>query len=154
MQKLNLPEYPLKFKEISDKLSIFDPVRKRYVVVTPEEWVRQNFLLFLINDKKYPPSLLAVEKKIVFNTLTKRCDIVLYNNKGEALLIVECKAPDIDVSQKTFDQIARYNMKLKVNYLVVTNGLKHYCCFIDFEKNDYRFLEEIPDYNNLIKSIA
>jgi hypothetical protein len=147
MQKLNLPEYPIKFGNISDKLSIFDPIRKQYVIVTPEEWVRQNFLLFLIHDKKYPPSLLAVEKKIVLHTLTKRCDIVAYNNKGNAILIVECKAPNIEVTQQTFDQIARYNMKLKVNYLIVTNGLKHFCCFIDFEKCEYHFLEEIPDYS-------
>ena len=149
MQKLNLPEYPIKFGNINDKLSIFDPIRKRYVIVTPEEWVRQNFLLFLINDKKYPTSLLAIEKKIVFNSLTKRCDIVAYNNKGEALLIVECKAPDIDINQKTFDQIARYNMTLKVSYLIVSNGLKHYCCFIDFVNSAYHFLDEIPDYNML-----
>ncbi len=149
MQKLNLPEYPIKFGKISDKLSVFDPIRKQYVVLTPEEWVRQNFLLFLINDKKYPSSLLAIEKKIVLNTLTKRCDIVAYNNSGKALLIVECKAPNIDITQQTFDQIARYNMKLKVSHLVVTNGLKHYCCFIDFENNNYRFLEGIPDYMEL-----
>jgi len=149
MQKLILPEYPIKFENIFDKLSIFDPIRKKYVIVTPEEWVRQNFLLFLLNDKMYPASLLAVEKKIVLNTLTKRCDIVAYNNNGKAMLIVECKAPSINISQQTFDQIARYNMKLKVNYLIVTNGLKHYCCYIDFENKNYRFLEGIPDYTTL-----
>lgn len=149
MKKLNLPEYPVKFGKISDKPSIFDPIRKRYIVFTPEEWVRQNFLLFLVNDKKFPSSLLAIEKKIVLNNLTKRCDIVAYNNKGEALLIVECKAPNIDITQETFDQIARYNMKLKVKYLVVTNGMKHYCCFIDFENSVYHFMKEIPDYNEL-----
>jgi len=152
MQKLNLPEYPIKFGNLSDKLFVFDPIRKKYVIVTPEEWVRQNFLLFLINDKMYPASLLAVEKKIVLNTLTKRCDIVAYSNNGKALLIVECKAPAIDITQLTFDQIARYNMKLQVNYLIVTNGLKHYCCYIDFENKDYRFLEGVPDYRELLKT--
>lgn len=149
MHKLNLPEYPVKFGESSEKLTIFDPIRKRYVILTPEEWVRQNFILYLIKDKKFPTSLLAVEKKIVLHTLTKRCDIVVYNNKGNALLIVECKSPDVNISQKTFDQIARYNMKLKVNYLIVTNGLKHYCCYIDYENDSYSFLEGIPEYDKL-----
>jgi hypothetical protein len=151
MEELNLPAYELKLKVVDGKILVFDMVRKRYVVLTPEERVRQMILAFLIKDKEYPKSLLAVEKKIVLNTLAKRCDIVVYDKQGVALMIVECKAPNIDISQEAFDQVARYNMKLKVKYLVVTNGLKHYCCFIDFEKNNYYFLEEIPGYNTIIK---
>jgi hypothetical protein len=151
MEELNLPSYELKLKVVDGKIFVFDIVRKRYVVLTPEERVRQMILVFLIKDKEYPKSLLAVEKKIVLNTLTKRCDIVVYDKQGEALMIVECKAPNIDITQEAFDQVARYNMKLKVKYLLVTNGLKHYCCFIDFEKSNYFFLEEIPEYYKMIK---
>jgi len=149
MQKLNLPVYELKIKALKEKTLIFDSVRKSYVALTPEEWVRQHILQYLISDKGYPASLLAVEKKIVVNTLSKRCDIVAYSSKGKALLIVECKAPDIQISQQSFDQIARYNMQLRVKYLLVSNGLSHYCCYVDFENNSCSFLQEIPSYHEI-----
>jgi type I site-specific restriction endonuclease len=149
MEELDLPKYELTLKEVDGKTFVFDIVRKQYVVLTPEERVRQMILAFLIRDKGYPKSLLAVEKKIVLNTLTKRCDIVVYDKEGQAMMIVECKAPNIDITQEAFDQVARYNMKLKVKYLLVTNGLKHFCCLTDFEKNEVRFLKEIPAYNEL-----
>ncbi|MCD6112073.1 MAG: type I restriction enzyme HsdR N-terminal domain-containing protein [Bacteroidales bacterium] len=150
MQKLNLPEYNFNIKLNNNKLEIFDSIRKKFVALTPEEWVRQNFIMYLINKKHFPASLIAVEKKLIFNNMTRRTDIVLYNKNGSPKLIVECKSTDIKINQKVFDQIARYNMTLKVNYLVVTNGLEHYCCYIDDKNKTYNFLEEIPDYKNII----
>jgi len=147
MQPLNLPTYKFKIKSNENKYSIFDIVRKKYVILTPEEWVRQHIIHLLIEEKKYPISLIAIEKKITINNLTKRPDIILFNNKGLPNIIVECKAPTINITQNAFDQIARYNLKLNSNFLVVTNGLKHYYCEMDFEKEKYVFLKDIPAYN-------
>lgn len=148
MQKLNLPIYSIKLKKEENKTLVFDPIRKKHIILTPEEWVRQNFIKFLIEEKNYPTSLMAVEMGIdLFNT-KKRCDIVLYNTKGLPHMIVECKAPSIKISQDTFDQIARYNMTLKTDLLVVTNGLQHYVCMIDYQNQCYHFLKEIPNYSN------
>jgi hypothetical protein len=146
MQALNLPTYNLKIKSKENKFFIFDIIRKKYVVLTPEEWVRQHFLHFLIEEKNYPKSLIAIEKKLTINNLTKRTDILIFNTKGEPHLIVECKAPSIEITQNTFDQIARYNLKLNATYLVVTNGLNHFQCTVDFENESYQFLEEIPEF--------
>jgi hypothetical protein len=146
MQKLNLPSYPIKLKRENDKTLVLDPIRKRYIVNTPEEWVRQNFIQFLIQEKGYPASLMAVEKGIVVGKTKKRCDIVLYDNKGIAKMIVECKAPSIKISQDAFDQIARYNMTLNTDLLIVTNGMHHYTCKMDHENQRYQFLKEIPNY--------
>jgi len=150
MQKLDLPEYKFKYRSEGSKTLILDDIRKKYVAMTPEEWVRQNFLKYLITEKKYPASLIIVEAALKLNTLKKRCDAVVYNNCGKPLLIVECKAPEVDVTQKTFDQIARYNMTYKVNYLIVTNGIKHFCCRIDFKKMNYIFLESIPAFEEIM----
>lgn len=150
MQKLNLPEYNFNIKLNNNKPEIFDSIRKKFVALTPEEWVRQNFIMYLINEKKFPDSLISIEKKLTFNNMPRRTDIVIYKKDGSPKLIVECKSTDIKINQKVFDQIARYNMTLKVNYLVVTNGLNHYCCYIDIENKTYKFLEEIPDYKNII----
>ena len=147
--KLNLPEYKFRFREAGQKKQIFDSFRKKFVAFTPEEWVRQNFLMYLTLGKNYPSSLVAVEAGLQLYKRKKRTDIVVYNNTGKPVLIVECKAPDIKISQDVFDQIARYNMALQVNYLIVTNGLEHYCCLLDYENNSYQFLKEIPDYKNL-----
>ena len=117
------------------------------MVLTPEEWVRQHFVQFLIEEKKYPVSLIALEKQLVVNNLKKRTDIVIYNKQGVPDIIVECKAPHIKISQDTFDQIARYNLKLKAKYLIVTNGIEHYFCRMDFENETYIFLNDIPKYN-------
>ncbi|MDG1849654.1 MAG: type I restriction enzyme HsdR N-terminal domain-containing protein [Flavobacteriales bacterium] len=146
MQKLNLPTYPIKLKKDQSKTLVFDPIRKKYIVNTPEEWVRQNFIQFLIQEKGYPASLMAVEKGIEVANTKKRCDIVLYNNKGIPNIIVECKAPSINISQDAFDQIARYNMTLKTDLLIVTNGMQHYTCIMDHENQRYQFLKEIPNY--------
>ncbi|MGY8911563.1 MAG: type I restriction enzyme HsdR N-terminal domain-containing protein [Flavobacteriales bacterium] len=147
MQKLNLPNYKFKLKSSENKTLIFDNLRKKYFVLTPEEWVRQHFVHFLIDEKKYPVSLIAIEKQLTINNRKKRTDILVFNTDGNPDIIVECKAPQIKITQATFDQIARYNLKLKANYLIVTNGLEHFYCKMDFEKETYIFLKEIPTYN-------
>ena len=148
MQKLNLPIYSIKLKKEGSKTLVFDPIRKKHIVLTPEEWVRQNFIQFLIEGKNYPASLMAIEMEIDLLNTKKRCDIVLYNTKGLPHMIVECKAPSIKISQEAFDQIARYNMTLKTDLLVVTNGMQHYVCIIDHQNKRYDFLKEIPNYSN------
>lgn len=125
---------------------IFDNLRKKYMVLTPEEWVRQHFVRFLIDEKKYPESLIAIEKQLIINNRKKRTDILVFNKYGNPNIIVECKAPSIKITQATFDQIARYNLKLKANLLVVTNGLEHFYCKLDLENESYIFLKEIPKY--------
>ncbi len=146
MQKLNLPTYPFKLKSNENKTLIFDKLRKKNVVLTPEEWVRQHFVMYLIEEKKYPVSLIAIEKQLTINNRKKRTDILIFNAQGNPDIIVECKAPKIKITQDTFDQIARYNLKLNANYLIVTNGLEHFYCKIDFENETYIFLKEIPNY--------
>lgn len=149
MYKLNLPIYSFKITKKEEKHYIFDEIRKKSIFLTPEEWVRQHFIKFLIQEKKYPKGLIAVEKEIKVNNLKKRFDILVFNNRGEHELIVECKSPKIKITQATFDQIARYNLQLKAKYLVVTNGLEHYFCKMDFEKQEYIFLEECPKYSKI-----
>jgi hypothetical protein len=147
MIKLNLPTSNFRLKSSENKTLIFDNLRKKYLVLTPEEWVRQHFVRFLIDYKKYPISLIALEKQLTINNRKKRTDILVFNTLGTPDIIVECKAPSIKITQDTFDQIARYNLKLKANYLIVTNGLEHFYCKMDFENETYIFLREIPDYN-------
>ncbi|MFK5879396.1 MAG: type I restriction enzyme HsdR N-terminal domain-containing protein [Flavobacteriaceae bacterium] len=147
MHKLNLPSYQFKIKSSENKQLIFDTLRKKYVVLTPEEWVRQNFVQYLINEKNYPRSLIAIEKQLTINTLKKRFDILIFNTDGSSKIIVECKAPTIKITQDTFDQIARYNLKLNADYLVVTNGLTHFSCELDNQNEKYIFLKEIPEYS-------
>ncbi|MEE9407233.1 MAG: type I restriction enzyme HsdR N-terminal domain-containing protein [Polaribacter sp.] len=146
MQKLNLPNYNFKLKSNENKMLIFDNLRKKYMVLTPEEWVRQHYVQFLIEEKKYPTTLIAIEKQLTINNRKKRTDILIFNAEGKPDIIVECKAPQIKITQDTFDQIARYNLKLQANYLIVTNGLEHFYCKMDFENETYIFLKEIPDY--------
>jgi hypothetical protein len=146
MQKLNLPTYKFKLKSSENKTLIFDKLRKKYMVLTPEEWVRQHYVYFLIEEKKYPVSLIALEKQLTINNRKKRTDILVFNKEGNHEIIVECKAPSIKITQDTFDQIARYNLKLKANYLIVTNGLEHFYCKMDFKNETYIFLKDIPDY--------
>ena len=148
MQELNFPKFEYRFKSTENKVSIFDVIRKKFIILQPEEWVRQNFIQFLIEEKNYPASLMAIEMGIDLLNTKKRCDIVLYNTKGLPHMIVECKAPSIKISQDTFDQIARYNMTLKTDLLVVTNGLQHYVCMMDHQNQRYHFLKEIPNYRN------
>lgn len=150
MQQLNLPEYQFNIKRKDNSIVILDSLRKRWVSLTPEEWVRQNFVRFLIEEKEFPLPLMNNEISIIQNGIKRRCDTLVADREGNPLVIVEYKAPTIAVSQKTFDQIVRYNMVLKAKYLIVSNGMSHYCCKIDYEDNSYSFLEEIPCYSQLI----
>lgn len=146
MQKLNFPPYSFRFKNSQNKIAVFDEQRKKFVILTPEEWVRQHCVKFLQNEKNYPQSLINVEKQLKIAGLTKRYDIVVFEPEGGIKIIVECKAPSIKISQDTFDQIARYNMTLKAEFLMVTNGLEHFFCQLDYENENYIFLKELPEY--------
>lgn len=150
MLSLNLPSFDTKITIKEGKNVIFDPLRRKYVALTPEEWVRQHFINFLITYKGYPTALMANEVQVILNGTRKRCDSVLYRKDLSARMIMEYKAPDISINQMVFDQIVRYNIVLKVDYLVVSNGLEHYCCRIDYKKNTYAFLPDIPRYEELI----
>ncbi len=147
MQVLNFKPYDFRFKNSENKIYIFDVIRKKFVVLQPEEWVRQHVVHYLNKEKKYPLSHINVEKQLKVNNLNRRYDVVVFKPNGEILVLVECKAPEVEISQKTFDQIARYNMQLKSNYLMVTNGLNHFYCNMDFTQEKYSFLKDIPDFN-------
>jgi len=149
MLQLNLPEYKFRIKKLDEKMLIFDSQRKRYVSLTPEEWVRQHFIHFLINQKGYPSAYLAVEKQVNMNGMKKRCDAILYNDIALPVLIIELKAPTVPITQATFDQVAVYNAKLKVDYFMISNGIEHYCCKVNTENARYEFFPEIPDYSTL-----
>lgn len=146
MQQLNFPSYSFRFKNNENKVAIFDEIRKKFVILTPEEWVRQHVVQFLLQEKKYPKSYINVEKLLKINDLKKRYDIVVFNPDGSIFILVECKAPEIKISQDTFDQIARYNMTLNAQFLMVTNGQNHYFCQMDYEQELYQFLQELPNY--------
>jgi len=147
MQKLNFPQYSFRFKNNQNKIAVFDDLRKKFVILTPEEWVRQHCVKFLQAEKSYPSSLINVEKQLKIGTLTKRYDIVVFESEGSIQLIVECKAPKVRITQETFDQIARYNLTLKANFLMLTNGIEHYFCKMDYENENYIFLKDIPKYS-------
>lgn len=146
MQQLNFPLCKFRFKNSENKIAIFDEIRKKFIFLTPEEWVRQHVVHFLIYHKNYPKSLINVEKQLLINGLVKRYDIVIYNPNGSINVLIECKAPSIKISQQTFDQIARYNLTLEATYLMLTNGIDHYYCQMDFDLQKYSFLEDIPNY--------
>ena len=147
MTNLNLPTYSFKIKSKENILYIFDILRKKNVVLTPEEWVRQNYIQFLISEKKYPKSLIAIEKQLKVNNLIKRTDILIFDKNGLPNIIVECKSPKVKITQDVFDQIARYNLKLQAKYLIVTNGIQHFYCQMDHQQMKYDFLKEIPNYS-------
>ncbi len=147
---LNLPHYPFRLKRDDNTSYIFDEIRKKFLVLTPEEWVRQHLIQFLITHKKYPRSLIKLEGGLKLNSLQKRSDILLFNNAGEKIMLVECKAPSVKISQATFDQVARYNFIHRVKYLVVSNGLQHFCSEIDFETGSFNFLKELPEYSSTL----
>lgn len=146
MQSLNFLPYNFRFKNSENKTMIFDEIRKKFIILTPEEWVRQNVVQFLLEEKKYPKSLINVEKVLKINGLSKRYDIVVFNSDGSVNILVECKAPQIQISQQTFDQIARYNMQLNASFLMITNGVNHFYCKI--ENENYSFLRELPNYES------
>ena len=146
MQLLNLPPYDYRLSTKNGKTCIFDPLRRKEVALTPEEWVRQHFVHFLIISRSYPPEHIANEVSINVNSTSKRCDTVVYDNFLSPLAIIEYKAPDITVSNEVFNQISRYNSALRVPYLMVSNGLTHFCCFMDYRTMESRFLKDIPMY--------
>jgi len=154
MLQLNLPEYKFRIKKHDQRLLIFDSQRKRYVSLTPEEWVRQHFIRFLIEEKGYPAAYLAIEKQLSMNGMNKRCDAILYNEHALPILIIELKAPHIPISQATFDQVAVYNSKLKVDFFMISNGLEHYCCHVNTETAQYEFFAELPDYSKLLNKFV
>lgn len=148
--KITIPQYDFAIKHENGQSRIFDSIRKKFVAFTPEEWVRQHWLRYLVEERNYPRSLIAVELSLKLNSLSKRCDIAVYGKNGKPQLIIECKAASIKLTQKVFDQIARYNLALKVKYLVVSNGEKSYCCIIDTEKGSYQFIEDLPSVSEFI----
>ena len=149
MQELNLPKYEISVKRNGERLTIFDFLRRRHVALTPEEWVRQHFVHFLVEHKGYPKGLLANEVELSVGEKNLRCDSILYDPSLKPRMIVEYKAPSVVVTQKVFQQIATYNLLLHVDYLVVSNGLTHYCVKMDYDNQKYLFLDDIPDYKNL-----
>ena len=149
MEPLNLPTYFFRIKEDRGKKYIFDEIRRRYVLLTPEEWVRQHMVNYLVTLKKFPLSLISVEKGFNNNRRKQRYDLLVFDRKGEPLMMIECKAPDIDINQHVFDQAGRYNNKYKATYMLISNGLNHYCCQINKTNRQYRFLHEIPEYSEM-----
>lgn len=147
MQPLHFPSYNFRLKNKQNKPFIFDQVRKKFVSLTPEEWVRQHVVHYLVSGKEYPLSHINVEKQIILNGLKKRYDIVIFNSDGSIHLLVECKAPTVEITQNTFDQIASYNLNLDATFLMVTNGLHHYYCQMLKNEEKYNFLKEIPDFS-------
>lgn len=146
VKNLHLPAFNYKLKSNENKTYIFDDIRKKYVLLTPEEWVRQHIVHYLINVKSYPKSLINIEKQLLVNNLKKRTDIIVFTNTGSPLIVVECKAPSVKISQKAFDQIARYNLKLQSKYLMVSNGIRHYFAQLDPINESFVFLKDIPKY--------
>ncbi len=151
MQALNLPSYRFNIKELNGKKTIFDPIRKKMVALTPEEWVRQHFIAFLIESKGFPASLMGVESKVNINGLSQRADIICFNTLRKPILVVECKAPKVKITKDVFDQASRYNIQLQTRLICVTNGLHHYCALLSENGRGYNFLEEMPDYKALVK---
>ncbi len=147
--QLNLPARDFKLKKEKETVFIFDELRRKYVTLTPEEWVRQNFVAFLIKDKGFPPGLMGNEISLEQNGIKRRCDTLIADKYGVPFIIVEYKAPFITITQSVFDQIARYNMVMRAKYLIVSNGIQHFCCHIDYAANTYRFLQDIPDFGEL-----
>jgi len=147
--RLNLPDFELKIAEREGKRFVWDPIRRIWTSFTPEEYVRQGFVAFLISQKGYPMSHIANEQSISINGMRRRCDSVVYDKCGTPKIIVEYKAAHVPVSQKVFNQISRYNMAMRVDYLIVSNGMSHYCIKMDYESGGYSFLTDIPAYDIL-----
>jgi hypothetical protein len=149
MIRLNLPTYDFRIMQEGESAKIWDEFRKKYVALTPEEWVRQHIIRYLAEDKHYPRSLIMIESGLKVNRLFRRVDALVYDRGGTPIMLIECKSAGVKVTQEVFDQIARYNIPLRVPYLLVTNGLKHFCCRIDYDSGSYMFLKDIPDYQNI-----
>jgi hypothetical protein len=149
MEPLNLPTYLFRIKEDRGKKYIFDEIRRRFVQLTPEEWVRQHVVNYLVRVRNFPLQLISIEKGFSNNRRKLRYDLLVFDRKGEPLMIVECKAPDVEINQHVFDQAGRYNNKYNAAYMLITNGIKHYCCLINKLNRQYRFLQDIPDFNEM-----
>ena len=150
MQQLNLPKYNFKLKERSENdILIFDELRKKYIVLTPEEWVRQNFVKWLIREKEYPASLIAIEYEFKLNSLSKRCDVIVFSKKGNPIIIIEFKSPDIKINQEVFDQVLCYNMNFDIDYIAISNGLIHFLLKKNKKSDKYEQLTEFPFYRDL-----
>jgi len=147
MEKLNFPKYNFQFKNIENKNYIFEPIRKKWLLCTPEEWVRVNCINYIVNTKGYPPTYISVEHQIDVYGLKKRFDLLVYDSKISPFILIECKSTSVKINQKTFDQIIQYNLKLKCPYLMVTNGLNHYFCSVNQNKKRIEFIDSIPFYS-------
>ncbi|MDO5608449.1 MAG: type I restriction enzyme HsdR N-terminal domain-containing protein [Capnocytophaga sp.] len=154
MQKLNFNPYSFRLRNDGNNVSIFDEIRKKFVVLQPEEWVRQHVISYLTEEKGYPKSLINVEKELTVGSRTKRYDVVVYTPAGTIDVVVECKAPSVPITQRVFDQIARYNLTLQARNLMVTNGLEHYFCQMDYLENRYIFLRDLPKYHKMDTGIS
>ena len=150
MEQLNLPPFKVRTRKINGMVKILDVLRHKFVALTPEEWVRQHFVHFLLERKGYSPTLMANEVSLSLNGMSRRCDSVLYDQTMKPLMIIEYKAPTVEITQKVFSQICRYNIVLQVKYLIVSNGLKHYCCVMNYETGEYHFLNDVPPYSELV----
>ena len=149
MQVLNLPKTELKVTTKDGKQQVYDILRRKFVALTPEEWVRQLFVHYLIQHKGYPAECIGNEVSIMLGRTKKRCDSVVYGQNAQPVMIIEYKSPQTEITQQVFEQVSRYNIKLKVRWLVVSNGMQHYCCHIDYESGTYQFVEDIPPYNDI-----
>ncbi|WPP53198.1 type I restriction enzyme HsdR N-terminal domain-containing protein [Catalinimonas niigatensis] len=150
MVNLNLPSFAHKVQKVQGKAVIFDIVRKKYVALTPEEWVRQHLLHFLINHLAYPKALIKVEGGLKYNTLAKRTDLVIFDRHGKPLIVVECKSFKVPISQKVFEQSSLYNSTLQASYLLVSNGIEHYCCRVNHQTKSFSFLDTLPRYEEIL----
>lgn len=150
MPALTLPDHGVKTKHDAGGVQVFDPIRRRWLALLPEEWVRQHFINHLVFDLGYPASLIAVERSLVLNGLAKRADILVHDAQGLPLLLVECKAPGVGITQRTFEQAARYNSVFRVKWLMITNGVKHYCCAVDHVTSSTSFMDHLPTFKELI----
>jgi type I site-specific restriction-modification system R (restriction) subunit len=150
MEALNLPTYFFRIKEDKGKKYIFDEIRRRFVQLTPEEWVRQHVVNYLVVVKNFPRQLISVEKGFHQNRQKQRFDLLIFDRQGLPLMIVECKAPNVEINQRVFDQAGRYNNKHKAIYMLITNGIKHYCCLLNLTEKNFRFLNDIPDYQEMV----
>lgn len=148
MYQLNLPTFDYKLKKVDGKVWIFDMIRKKYIVLTPEEWVRQHFIHHLINNFRYPKALLKVEGGLVYNQLQKRSDIIVFDRQGKPWMVVECKSPALNLSENTLSQAAVYNSTLKAKFITVTNGIVHYCSSINWEEGKTNLLDSLPAYDH------
>lgn len=149
MIKLNFPSSDLRIREVNNRKEIFDPLRKKFVLLTDEEWVRQNLISYLATDRKVPLSMMASERGLLVNNMPKRFDLLIFSTDGNPLMIIECKAPHVPVDEEVFYQAARYNITLQVEYLLITNGLEHHCIKINYDTGETKFLKEMPLYHEL-----